>query len=75
MPEGHPVSFMEASTLTASNIEAAFLQILSRIDHKKAHKEQATGAASCSSGTLDMNASQTAERRAAARRGGGRRRK
>jgi len=50
------VSFMEASALTASNVEAAFLQILSEIYHKKAHKEQAaSGATSGGGGTVDVN--------------------
>ena len=38
--EKNGVSFIEASALTASNVEAAFLQILSEIYHKKASKEQ-----------------------------------
>lgn len=49
------VSFMEASALTASNVEASFLQILSEIYHKKAHKEAQTSAASGGGGTVDVN--------------------
>ena len=33
------ITFLEASALTASNVEASFLQILSEIYHKKASKE------------------------------------
>jgi len=38
------ISFMEASALTASNVEASFLQILSEIYRKKANKEQVAAA-------------------------------
>lgn len=48
--EKNGVSFIEASALTASNVEAAFLQILSEIYHKKASKEQAANAANGGSG-------------------------
>ena len=34
------ITFLEASALTASNVEASFLQILSEIYHKKASKQQ-----------------------------------
>jgi len=48
------ISFMEASAMTASNVEASFHQILSEIYHKKAHKEQESAAASNS---VNVNAS------------------
>jgi len=44
--EKNGISFMEASAMTASNVEASFHQILSEIYHKKAHKEQEAAAAS-----------------------------
>ena len=37
------ISFLEASALNSTNVEAAFLQILSEIYRKKAHKEQEAG--------------------------------
>jgi len=37
---GRGIGFLEASALTASNVEASFLQILSAIYRKKANKEQ-----------------------------------
>jgi hypothetical protein len=39
------ITFLEASALTASNVEASFLQILSEIYHKKRSKEQEAGGA------------------------------
>ena len=39
------ITFLEASALTASNVEAAFLQILSEIYFKKASKEKPSDAA------------------------------
>lgn len=49
------ISFMEASALTASNVEASFLNILSEIYHKKANKEQTASAANGGGGTVDVN--------------------
>jgi len=43
--EEQKVSFMEASALNGGNVEAAFLQILTEIYRKKAHKEQEQAAA------------------------------
>ena len=44
--EKNGISFMEASALSASNVEAAFLQILSEIYRKKAAKVEESAAAS-----------------------------
>ncbi len=52
----HGVSFIEASAMTASNVEAAFLQILSEIYHKKAHKEAEAAAAGGGGGGLKVTA-------------------
>ena len=41
--EENGISFLEASALNSTNVEAAFLQILSEIYRKKAHKEQEAG--------------------------------
>ena len=50
----HGITFLEASALTSSNVEAAFLQILSEIYHKKASKEQQANVASGSTVPLDI---------------------
>eukprot|EP00965_Chrysotila_dentata_P243504 6205451-Pleurochrysis_carterae.AAC.1 len=42
----HGISFTEASALNSSNVESAFLQILTEIYQKKAKKEQEAHAAS-----------------------------
>ena len=52
--EKNGVSFIEASALTASNVEAAFLQILSEIYHKKASKEQQASGAGGNTVTVDI---------------------
>ena len=41
--EENGISFLEASALNSTNVEAAFLQILSEIYRTKAHKEQEAG--------------------------------
>lgn len=56
--EQNGISFMEASALTSSNVEASFHQILSEIYHKKAHKEQEQQAASNS-----VNVNQAADKK------------
>merc|ERR1711988_54151 len=38
--ERNGITFMEASALTASNVEASFLKILAEIYRKKAHKDR-----------------------------------
>eukprot|EP00316_Scyphosphaera_apsteinii_P013444 CAMPEP_0119311888 /NCGR_PEP_ID=MMETSP1333-20130426/24360_1 /TAXON_ID=418940 /ORGANISM="Scyphosphaera apsteinii, Strain RCC1455" /LENGTH=211 /DNA_ID=CAMNT_0007316393 /DNA_START=34 /DNA_END=669 /DNA_ORIENTATION=+ len=49
----HGIAFMEASALNASNVESAFLHILSEIYRKKARKEQEQAAAQ---NTVQLNA-------------------
>jgi Ras-related protein Rab-11A len=51
------ITFLEASALTASNVEASFLQILSEIYSKKASKEQQAGATSGSTLNVDIKSS------------------
>jgi len=46
------ITFLEASALTASNVEASFLQVLSEIYHKKAHKEQQASSSGASVGNI-----------------------
>jgi len=48
------ITFLEASALTASNVEASFLQILSEIYHKKASKEHQAGVSSGSTINVDI---------------------
>ena len=48
------ITFLEASALTASNVEASFLQILSEIYHKKASKEQQASVAGGHTVTVDI---------------------
>jgi len=54
------ISFMEASALTASNVEASFLQILSEIYRKKSNKEQA--AAAGDAGTIKVKVEKEAKK-------------
>jgi len=58
--ERNGISFMEASALTASNVEASFLQILSEIYRKKANKEQA--AAAGDAGTIKVKVEKEAKK-------------
>lgn len=53
----HGITFLEASALTASNVEASFLQILSEIYHKKATKEQQVSLASGNTVSVDIKTS------------------
>ena len=48
------ITFLEASALTSSNVEASFLQILSEIYHKKASKEQQASVASGNTVSVDI---------------------
>ena len=50
----HGITFLEASALSSSNVEAAFLQILSEIYHKKASKEQQTSVTSGYTVSVDI---------------------
>jgi len=48
------ITFLEASALTATNVEASFLQILSEIYHKKASKEQQASVAAGKTVSVDI---------------------
>ena len=49
------ITFLEASALTASNVEASFLQILSEIYHKKRSKEGDSGGGAGGGGTMSVD--------------------
>jgi Ras-related protein Rab-11A len=60
--QAHNMTFMEASAMTASNVEASFLQVVTDIYRKKRQKQQeAAGTAgpaavaASSGGTVDVN--------------------
>lgn len=58
------ITFLEASALTSSNVEASFLQILSEIYHKKASKEQQAGGAAASANTASVDIKGGAKKKA-----------
>ena len=48
------ITFLEASALTSSNVEASFLQILAEIYHKKAVKQQTAASAAVPTVSVDI---------------------